>query len=171
LTKYYELTRSLQFIANKSIFSLSFVKGDVFISAGLAGAAGLKRLTDMPFTQQQLTDMFSTGAEHVGRVAELRRSGGDPAAYMNDLFGAPVVIGVYRKKRGGIGYLVVRGVAHLQRILERGQAEHLPVAYYLFESAEAATFAADVYDRHPDARWVEAHLDGRAFGLGLTWTE
>ncbi len=126
----------------------------------------------MPFTQQQLTDMFSTGAEHVGRVAELRRSGGDPAAYMNDLFGAPVVIGVYRKKRGGIGYLVVRGVAHLQRILEQGQAEHLPVAYYLFESAEGGHVRGRrLRDRHPDARWVEAHLDGRAFGLGLTWTE
>lgn len=121
----------------------------------------------MPWTQEELAVMYVKAVSNKNSVREVRRLGGDPAELMNDIFDADVVLGLWTKKRGGIGFMLVKGADHCIRISERREAERLRLNVFDFGSIAETQAVADGYDANPEARWVEAYVAGRPVGLGL----
>ncbi len=121
----------------------------------------------MPFTQQELVAMYAEAVSNKSDVLEIKRLGGDPAELMNRIFDAHVVFGMWRQKRGGIGYMAVKGMDHLRRIVEQDQAEKLRLATFDFGTSALSQAVAKIYCAVPDARWMEGYSDGKVVGLWL----
>lgn len=122
----------------------------------------------MPWTHEELAAMYAEAVRAKHDVIEVQRLGGNPAKLMNDIFDADIVFGMWPKKRGGIGYLPVKGIDHLLRVSESRQSERLRLSTYDFNTADAAEAVAYFYAAFPHATWKQAFVDGKPFGWQLT---
>lgn len=121
-----------------------------------------------PYDQQELGEMFARGDAFNDDVEAFRQSGGDIADVWNNIYdNADMVVAIWRRKRGGYGYMLVKGIEHCERVIATGKPEAMREATHVVPSPEAAMAMAAIFGESPRARWVFfTRLDGHTV-LGL----
>ncbi|TXM65409.1 hypothetical protein [Methylobacterium sp. WL120] len=121
-----------------------------------------------PFSQEQLGVMYAEATAFNEEVEKFRQNGGNPADVYNDVYDdAGMVFAIWRKKRGGYSYMLVKGLGLCERIIATGIAEPVGQLAHAVPSAASAMMMAAMFDRNPYARWVYAtrHDGVRVLGL------